>query len=155
MITSPNGATRVAAALDRPLAEGVSVAVIGPGTKAKAEAAGLTVDLVPAFSVAEGLLEFLPNPGAGGGTMLLARAETGRDVLPRELRRRGWTVEDVAAYRTVGVEPEEGAAEACRHADVVAFTSASTVRHLLAGVGADNLPPVLACIGPAHRGAGP
>lgn len=149
VITSPNGATRVAAALDRPLAAGVSVAVIGPGTKAKAEAAGLPVDVVPSTSIAEGLLEFLPSPGAGGGTMLLARAETGRDVLPRRLRERGWTVEDVAAYRTVGVEPEAGAAEACRHADVAAFTSASTVRHLVAGVGEANLPPLLACIGPA------
>jgi GNAT superfamily N-acetyltransferase len=32
---------------------------------------------------------------------------------------------------------------------VAAFTSASTVRHLLDGVGSENLPPVLASIGPA------
>ncbi|MDW3220149.1 MAG: GNAT family N-acetyltransferase [Acidimicrobiales bacterium] len=149
VITSPNGATRVGAALEAPLADGVSVAVIGPGTKAKAEAAGLRVDLVPSSSIAEGLAEALPSPGADGGTMLLARAETGRDVLPRELRDRGWTVEDVPAYRTVAVEVDATAAEACRHADVAAFTSASTVRHLVAGVGVANLPPVLACIGPA------
>lgn len=149
VITSPNGATRVGAALDAPLADGVSVAVIGPGTQAKAEAAGLPVDLVPSSSIAEGLLDALPDPGGDGGTMLLARAETGRALLPRELERRGWTVEDVAAYRTVAVEVDATAAEACRHADVAAFTSASTVRHLVAGVGAANLPPVLACIGPA------
>ncbi|MDG2025696.1 MAG: GNAT family N-acetyltransferase [Acidimicrobiales bacterium] len=149
VITSPNGATRVGAALERPLAAGVSVAVIGPGTKAKAEAAGLDVNLVPSASIAEGLLEFLPVPGAGGGTMLLARAETGRELLPTELRRRGWDVRDVAAYRTVGVDVDPDAIEACRQADVVAFTSASTVRHLVAGVGAENLPPLIACIGPA------
>lgn len=149
VITSPNGATRVAAELDGPLPAGVSVAVIGPGTKRKAEAAGLTVDVVPDESIAEGLLGFLPRPGAGGGTMLLARAETGRDLLPEELGRRGWTVVDVAAYRTVAVPVDESALDACRHADVAAFTSASTVRHLVDGVGRDNLPPVLACIGPA------
>ena len=123
--------------------------MIGPGTKAKAEAAGLDVNLVPSASIAEGLLEFLPVPGAGGGTMLLARAETGRELLPTELRRRGWDVRDVAAYRTVGVDVDPDAIEACRQADVVAFTSASTVRHLVAGVGAENLPPLIACIGPA------
>jgi len=150
VITSPNGATRVAAALDgRPLATGVSTAVIGPGTKARAEAAGLTVDLVPSSSIAEGLLEFLPPPAAGGGTMLLARAEQARSLLPDGLRAQGWTVEDIPAYRTVAVPVSPDDVEACRHADVAAFTSASTVRHLVEGVGRENLPPVLACIGPA------
>ncbi|MEM7141557.1 MAG: uroporphyrinogen-III synthase [Actinomycetota bacterium] len=149
VITSPNGATRVAAALDAPLDQGVSLAVIGPGTKARAEALGLRVDVVPSSSVAEGLLEFLPTPSAGGGTMMLARAESGREVLPVELSRRGWTVNDVAAYRTVALDVAPEALEACRHADVAAFTSASTVRHLVDGVGRENLPPVLACIGPA------
>lgn len=149
VITSPNGATRVVAMLDGPLPAGVSVAAIGPGTRRRAEAAGLPVDLVPPTSIAEGLVDALPDPGAGGGTMVLARAETARDVLPRELRRRGWRVVDVPAYRTVAVDVDAAGAEACRHADVAAFTSASTVRHLVSGVGRDNLPPLLACIGPA------
>jgi len=150
VISSPNGAGRVVEALEgRSLNQGVSVAVIGPGTKARAEAAGLTVDLMPSASIAEGLLEFLPGPGAGGGTMLLARAQEARALLPDGLRRRGWTVNDVAAYRTVGLPVAEADFAACRHADVAAFTSASTVRHLFDGVGRENLPPVLACIGPA------
>ena len=151
VITSPNGAVRVAEALDgRLLPPGASLAVIGPGTKAQAEESGLKVDAMPEDSIAESLLEFLPGPpGAGGGTMLLARAEEARAVLPEGLRKRGWTVNDVTAYRTVGVPVAPEAVEACRHADVVAFTSASTVRHLLAGVGPDNIPPVVACIGPA------
>ena len=51
------------------------------------------------------------------------------------------------ATRRAGVAAAD--IEACRHADVAAFTSASTVRHLVEGVGAENLPPVLAAIGPA------
>lgn len=150
VISSPNGASRVGRALaDRPLAPGVSVAVIGPGTKARAESAGVPVDLMPSSSIAEGLLEFLPGPGAGGGTMLLARAAEARPLLPDSLRARGWTVNDVATYRTVGLPVAADDVLACRHADVAAFTSASTVRHLVEGVGRDNLPPVLACIGPA------
>jgi uroporphyrinogen-III synthase len=150
VMTSPNGATRVAAVLaDQPLAPGVAVAVIGPGTKARAEAAGITVDLIPKASIAEGLLEFLPGSGTAGGTMLLARAEEGRELLPKGLREKGWTVLDVAAYRTIAVEVSDDDREHCRHADVAAFTSASTVRHLHAGAGVDHLPPVLAAIGPA------
>ena len=150
VITSPNGAACVGAVLrDRPLRAGVSVAVIGPGTRGRAEALGIRVDLVAASSIAEGLLASLPDPPPGGATMLLARAEEARAVLPQGLEARGWHVRDVAAYRTVGVPVSAGDAQACRHADVAAFTSASTVRHLLEGVGRDNLPPVLACIGPA------
>ncbi|MEQ8843144.1 MAG: uroporphyrinogen-III synthase [Acidimicrobiales bacterium] len=151
VLSSPNGAVRVADALDgRPLRPGVSLAVIGPGTRARAEEVGLSVDAMPEDSIAEGLLEFLPGPpGAGGGRMLLARAEEARAVLPEGLRKRGWTVIDVAAYRTVSVPVSAEDVVACRHADAVAFTSASTVRHLLAGVGRDSLPPVLASIGPA------
>ncbi len=150
VITSPNGATRVAAALQGCLLErGVSLAAIGPGTSRRAEELGLKVDLVPRSSIAEGLLEYLPGPGAGGGTMLLARAESARSVLPDGLRARGWTVKDIAAYRTVGLPVAAADVTACRHGDVVAFTSASTVSHLVAGVGRSNLPPVVACIGTA------
>jgi uroporphyrinogen-III synthase len=150
VISSPNGAERVGAVLaERPLADGVSVAAIGPGTRARIEAAGLTVDLMPASSIAEGLLDALPDPPPGGGTMLLARAETARAVLPDGLRARGWTVRDLPAYRTVPAPVSASDAVRCRHSDVAAFTSASTVRHLTAGVGVDGLPPVRACIGPA------
>jgi uroporphyrinogen-III synthase/ribosomal protein S18 acetylase RimI-like enzyme len=150
VISSPNGATRVAAGLrDRPLREGVSVAVIGPGTRTRAEALGIRVDLIPSSSIAEGLLAALPDPPTGGATMLLARAEEARAVLPEGLAARGWDVRDVAAYRTVGVPVAADDVVACRHADVAAFTSASTVRHLFEGVGRTNLPPVLATIGPA------
>lgn len=149
VVTSPNGATRLAGALGGEFPRGVSLAVIGPGTRRRAEAAGLQVDLEPAVSIAEGLLDALPSPGRAGATMLLARAETARASLPDGLRARGWTVLDVAAYRTVGTTVSSADARACRHADLVAFTSASTVRHLHDGVGRDNLPARIACIGPA------
>ena len=145
VVSSPNGAARVAAVLrGTPLPGGVSVAVIGPGTRARAEALGLRVDLMP-----EGLLAALPDPPSSGATMLLARAEEARAVLAEGLAARGWEVRDVAAYRTIGVPVAADDVEACRQADVAAFTSASTVRHLVAGVGRDNLPTVLAAIGPA------
>ena len=150
VITSPNGATKVAEALERvPLDSGVSVAVIGPGTAGRAEELGIRVDLMPDRSIAEGLLEAMPPPTRQGATVLLARASEARRLLPEELRRRGWTVHDVAAYLTAGVPVSDADTSACRQSDVVAFTSSSTVKHLHRGVGAGNLPGMIACIGPA------
>ena len=150
VITSPNGAAKVSEALTlRPLAQGVSVAVIGPGTRARAQELGIKVDLVPDTSIAEGLLESLPQPGHPEATVLLARAEQARRLLPEGLRKLGWTVHDVAAYRTVGVPVSEADIMVCRQSDVVAFTSSSTVSHLHAAVGPGNLPEIVACIGPA------
>ena len=150
VLTSPNGASKVGALIaSTPLAQGVSIAAIGPGTRARAEAVGLSVDLVPEASVAEGLLDALPAPDRPGAVMLLARAETARPVLPEGLAARGWVVRDLPAYRTVGLEVSDADRERCRQADVVAFSSASTARHLVAAVGPEALPPLLACIGPA------
>ena len=150
VITSPNGATKVSEALESvPLNPGVSVAVIGPGTAGRAQDLGIRVDLIPDTSIAEGLLEAMPLPSRADATVLLARAAQARRLLPEELRKRGWTVHDVAAYRTVGIPASDADMSACRQSDVVAFTSSSTVSHLHRGVGAENLPGMIACIGPA------
>lgn len=150
VLTSPNGATRAGAAVAAsPLPDGVRIAAIGPGTRARCEAVGLEVDLVPDRSIAEGLAEVFPDPPAGGGRVVLARAAVAREVLPAELEARGWRVDDVAAYRTIAVGVDDTGREACATADAVAFTSSSTVTHLVDAVGVDGLPPVVACIGPA------
>lgn len=150
VVTSPNGATRVSETLQRvPLNSGVAVAVIGPGTAGRARQLGIRVDLTPDRSIAEGLLEAMPPPSRSNSTVLLARAAQARRLLPDGLRRRGWTVHDVAAYRTVGVPVSPADASACRHSDVAAFTSSSTVSRLHGSVGAGNLPRMIACIGPA------
>lgn len=150
VVTSANGADRVAeAAADTPLADGVRLAVVGPATRERAEAHGLTVDLVPDEAIAEGLVAAFPPRPSGGGRVLLARAEVARPALPVQLRMMGWNVDEVVAYRTVPVTlgPEE--VQRCRDADAVVFTSASTVASLVAAVGVDKVPPVVVTIGPA------
>ena len=150
VITSPNGAVRVAAAIaEQPLVAGVRVAVVGPGTKARAEAEGLIVDLVPDDAIAEGLVARFPARPPTGGRVLLARAEIARETLPVQLAFMGWNVDDVVAYRTVAVEVDGPGRRACADADAVAFTSGSTVESLVAAVGADGLPPTVFAIGPA------
>ncbi len=138
LFTSANG-VRALAALDParwPPPPGVRIAAVGPATAAAAAAAGAPADLVPARAVAEGLLEELPDPGAPGERVLLARAETGREVLPDGLRARGYEVDVVAVYRTVPVAPERPVVERLRagEVDAVTFTSPSTVSQFHAAV---------------------
>jgi uroporphyrinogen III methyltransferase/synthase len=146
IVTSPNGATRLLAAASDARAFGSArVAAIGPGTAAALAAGGIRADLVPERFVAEALLDALP---AGPGRALLARAEVARDVLPDGLRARGWEVDVVDAYRTVPAPVTEPQRRQVTAADVVTFTSSSTVDRAVAAFGVESLPPTVACIGP-------
>jgi uroporphyrinogen III methyltransferase / synthase len=153
VLTSPNGARRLLdAAWDRGrdarAFAGARLAAIGPGTAEALARANLLVDLVPPQFVAESLLEGLPAPGATGGRLLLVRAAVGRDVLPEGLRAKGWDVDVVEAYRTEQAPLTEEQVAAVAVADVVTFTSSSTVSNFLAAMGGQPIPPVVVAIGP-------
>ncbi len=161
VVTSPNGAARVLDAMGRtdgdadawPFGDGVRVAAIGPGTAEVLARAGRSVDLQPERYVAESLLDALGDPPPGGGHVLLARAAVARDVLPDGLRARGWTVDVVDAYRTVGVRYDDDTRARVGAADAITFTSSSTVRNFVDAMGGPepalaHVPPVVVCIGP-------
>ena len=119
---------------------------MGPGTARAFKEHGIAADIVPQRSVAEGMVEALA--GVPVERALLVRAAEGRDVVPDALRERGAHVDVVALYETVPEPLDDDAIAAVARADYVTFTSASTVRHLLAAAG--ELPGArLASIGPA------
>jgi uroporphyrinogen-III synthase len=149
VVTSPNGAQRVAGVLaDRPPGR-PHVAAVGRATE---EALGRAADLVPADQIAEGLLAEFPR---GEGRVLLIQPDSARPVLAEGLTARGWRVLPVVAYRTA-VAPESlttdaawrDARDAAVVADAVVFTSGSTVRGWANAVG-PSTPPVVVAIGPA------
>jgi uroporphyrinogen III methyltransferase/synthase len=153
VLTSPNGARRLLDAVrdrgrDARAFAGAGLAAIGPGTAEALAAANLEVDLVPPRFVAESLLDALPAPSATGGRLLLVRAAVARDVLPEGLRSKGWDVDVVEAYRTEQAPLAEEQAAAVAAADVVTFTSSSTVSNFLAAMTGRPIPPVVAAIGP-------
>lgn len=155
VITSPNGASRVAAELAGPLPAGVRLAVVGPATAQRARALGLDWQLIGRRADAEGLLEAfaaLPESGyltADRGRIVLARAELARATLVEGLRAAGWEVSDIASYRTLTVPLSPEQRRAVLSADGVVFTSSSTVDRLVAAVGCDAVPPLVVSIGPA------
>jgi len=150
VVTSPNGATRLLAALaaagrDARALGGVRLAAIGPGTAEALAAARLVPDLVPPRFVAESLVAEFPP---GEGRVLLPRAAVARGVLPEGLAAKGWDVDVVEAYRTAPVPLDEAAAAAVAEAEIVTFTSSSTVTNFLDALGDRPAPPVVAAIGP-------
>lgn len=124
------------------------VAAVGPGTADALATFGVVADLVPDQAVAEALVVAMGPAPTPPGRVLIPRAAVGRDVLPDGLRRTGWEVEVVEAYRTVPVllDPEQVAETAT--ADALTFTSSSTVTNFVAAAGTAALARVVACIGP-------
>ena len=151
VVTSPNGVRELVERLfeggrDVRALAGLTVAAMGPGTARALAERGVAADVVPARSVAEGMVEALAETPVH--RVLIARGREGRDVLPDALRERGASVDVLALYETVPEPLDADALKAVAAADYVTFTSASTVRHLLAAAGA--LPDAkLASIGPA------
>src|SRR5690606_12157904 len=136
VLTSPNGARRLLAAVraagrDARALGGTRIAAIGPGTADALAEGNLVADLVPPRYVAESLVDAFPapSPGAppGGRRVLLAPAAVARDVLPEGLAAKGWEVDVVEAYRTRPARLDERRARALAEAEVVTFTSSSTV----------------------------
>jgi uroporphyrinogen III methyltransferase/synthase len=112
------------------------IAAIGPATAQRVKDYHLHVDLQPEEFVAEAIVrEFIKQGGVENLRILIARAEKARDVLPKKLSGLGAIVDEGFAYRTV---PETRDATGARRrlleegADLVTFTSSSTVENFLA-----------------------
>ena len=115
---------------------GVRIAAIGPGTAQRIKDFHLHVDLQPEEFIAEAVVkEFAKQGGVENLKILLARAEKARDVLPKQLSAMGGIVDDGLAYRTVPeTRDDTGARRRLEEegADLITFTSSSTVENFLA-----------------------
>ena len=141
IFTSPNGVTAFFDIFfklydDSREIGGTRIAAIGPATAQRIKDYHLHIDLQPDEFVAEALArEFKKLGGIENLRILLARAEEARDVLPKQLADLGAIVDEGFAYRTV---PETRDPTGARRrlseegADLITFTSSSTVENFLA-----------------------
>ena len=111
----------------------LKIAAIGPATRKAIEKRGVKVHLVPEEYVAESVVNSMSNKVAGS-RILLARAKVARDLIPRELRKLGATVDVVEAYETVIPKSSRTRLRAAikdpsRRPEIITFTSSSTVRN--------------------------
>ncbi len=116
-------------------ADGLRIAAIGPATRKAIEQRGVRVDVVPKEYVAEAVVRSLKKK-VKGKRVLLVRAKVARDVIPRELRKAGATVDVVEAYETVVPQSSRVRLRAAlkdpkKRPHVVTFTSSSTVKNFV------------------------
>jgi uroporphyrinogen III methyltransferase/synthase len=160
ILTSANGVRAVFERLtvlgrDARVFASTRVAAIGPATAASLLEHGIRPDFVPSAFTSEAIARELAPLVEPGQQVVLLRADIAPRILADQLARSGAEVENVAAYRTM---PDLAGRDQIlrrlerRQIDVVTFTSSSTVRNLVEGLGParTNLldDPLLACIGP-------
>jgi uroporphyrinogen-III synthase len=124
-----------------------SAAAIGDATAEALRATGIEADLVPPTFTTAALGEAFPE---GTGAVLLARADLATGELESVLRDKGWATERVDAYRVRAADrlPEPAIkALRSRRAEVVTFTSPSTVEGFVRLAGTPS-EPLVVCIGP-------
>ena len=130
---------------------GMKLAAIGRGTADALADCGLTADLLPAQYDGANLADALIGAMPQGGAALLLRAAQGGRLLPEKLAAAGVRVTDVPLYDTVYRCEKADAIRALLEqgaADVVTFTSASTVEGFVQAVGAAGCAGFTAlCIG--------
>jgi uroporphyrinogen III methyltransferase/synthase len=127
--------------LDARTLASAKIAAVGPATTEALLAHGLAVDVAPDRFVAEALLDAMRGRrDVAGARVLYATADGARETLRLGLQELSALVERVNLYRSV---PDgSGAAELKRRlnsegADLVTFTSASSVTNFIDAVGLD------------------
>ncbi len=163
VFTSQNGVDAFFARLhesdrDARALAGVKIAAIGSSTASRLQHYGLRADLVPATFVSEAVGDALIAATASGDRVLIYRAQEARDVLPAMLERAQRAPTVVAAYKTAFARDPDFSEKVAR-ADVLTFTSASTVHGFAALLGGNDAAvnaargKCIACIGPITRDA--
>ncbi|MGH9613898.1 MAG: uroporphyrinogen-III C-methyltransferase [Bryobacteraceae bacterium] len=162
IFTSANGVRFFLDALDQSQTDlrqlHARICAIGPATRRAIEACHLKVDLMPADYVAEGIVSAFEKIPLEGARILLPRAAAARDLVPKELTKRGAEVDVVAAYQNVIPEDARDRLSAVLRSDLrpdwITFTSTSTVDNCVALAGAEALHEIrIASIGPVTTSA--
>ncbi|MDY0164121.1 uroporphyrinogen-III C-methyltransferase [Desulfobotulus sp.] len=113
----------------------VKTACIGPVTAQRLLSFGIRCDILPESYRAESVVDAFRTEAMAGQRVLLPRAEEARSVLPDSLREMGADVDEVTAYVTLPVTDQAEALVSIlekKEADIVTFTSSSTVRNFKA-----------------------
>jgi uroporphyrinogen III methyltransferase/synthase len=140
VFTSPNGVEKFFAAFFAVYEDARSlgnprIAAIGNGTANKIREYRIGVDLIPEKFVAEGLIEAFKKESVENLTMLWVKAAESREVVGDGLTALGAIVDECIAYRTVPETEDPTGAKARlaeQGADLITFTSGSTVDHFFA-----------------------
>jgi uroporphyrinogen-III synthase len=147
VVTSPNGAERVAPFISAAEAAGDTprfplIAAVGDATARTLDTA---VTLIANPARAEVLAEQFPE---GAGTVLLVQGNLADESLADSIAAKGWSITKVVAYRTVQLRPTPELMEPALEADVLLLASGSAVTAWFEAFGTST-PSVVVAIGPS------
>lgn len=147
VVTSPNGADRVAPFISAAQAAGdvSSMPMIASVGEATARSLGTAVSLVATPAQADVLADMFPK---GNGEVLLVQGNLADNTLFDALTAKGWSVQQVIAYRTVQLRPADDVVADALSADVLFLASGSAASAWFDAFGS-NTPPVVVAIGPS------
>ncbi|HJM99600.1 MAG TPA: uroporphyrinogen-III synthase [Acidimicrobiales bacterium] len=153
ILTSSNGVEMFLREInDRTVLDQKQIAVIGSGTEKTLKQYGFEADLIPHDFSAEGLVQVFPA-FQDKGRVLLPSATQARDFLPTALQKFGWTVDVVHAYQTCIPKHFDPFNNQKIGADIIIFTSPSTIENFISMYGLENMPPKIISIGPVTSNA--
>lgn len=147
VVTSPNGADRVAPFLSAAQAAGdvIAMPMIAAVGDATARSLGTTVSLIATPARADVLADMFPS---GDGSVLLVQGNLADTALTDGISQKGWTVQQVIAYRTVQLRPAPEVAQDAVSADVLFLASGSAASAWFDAFGTQT-PPIVVAIGPS------
>jgi uroporphyrinogen III methyltransferase/synthase len=115
---------------------GVRIAAIGAATAQRLKEFHLKVDLLPEEYVAESIVKaFKKECSLEHLRLLLVRPEVARDVVASQLTKEGAIVDEAIAYQTLPENADVGGGITkfkAEGADMITFTSSSTVQNFMA-----------------------
>ncbi len=147
VVTSPNGAERVAPFLAAANAAGDETrfpqfAAVGEAT---ARSLGVSVSLIAEPARAEVLVQQFPN---GIGNVLVVQGNLADETVAHDIATKGWDVTRVVAYQTVALRPTEELREPALTADVLMLASGSAATAWFDSFGTST-PACVVAIGPS------
>jgi uroporphyrinogen-III synthase len=147
VVTSPNGADRVAPFLSAAHAAGDAkrfplIAAVGEAT---ARSVGTPVALCAEPARSDVLAQQSPE---GSGSVLVVQGNLADNQLSDDIESKGWTVTRVVAYRTVHLRPTKEMMLPALSADVLLLASGSAATAWFDAFGAST-PPYVVAMGPS------
>ena len=147
VVTSPNGADRVAPFLSAAHAAGDAkrfplIAAVGEAT---ARSVGTPVALCAEPARSDVLAQQFPE---GSGSVLVVQGNLADNQLSDDIESKGWTVTRVVAYRTVHLRPTKEMMLPALSADVLLLASGSAATAWFDAFGAST-PPYVVVMGPS------
>lgn len=147
VVTSPNGADRVAPFLSAAHAAGDAkrfplLAAVGEAT---ARSVGTPVALCAEPARSDVLAQQFPE---GSGSVLVVQGNLADNQLSDDIEAKGWTVTRVVAYRTVHLRPTKEMMLPALSADVLLLASGSAATAWFDAFGAST-PPYVVAMGPS------